>query len=680
MMTASELKEFAQLSQATYAHFETSDFAYNGGVADDAWNNLKEPPNTASAFCDKEAKDFTARYEILHQCSDDPAVNFDSNGFSATLFRDKNNGHLVLGFRGTEFDNDKTRDLFSTDLRIGIDGYASPQAIAEYRYIKQLMTPAGQAVQYTEQELTNLSAIYWDFHPVSPDPQIALVQQADWNALQARILADKGVDAGQGSVPLIASTEDLSLTGHSLGGHLAMLATRLFPQLSGVEVVTVNAPGFFPSVDTILSSFSSRFSDKITRMESVGDGVSEIGAMRDNPLAFPGQTITVGMETRPGLLDPFGANHSCANIADGLKLIELFGKLDSRYAENVRLMIPLFNVSSQEPISSYEYLLDKLRNAILGADISVTVVETDNQPQTRDDFYQKANALADNEQFVSLVGKLKIDVSPANLIDRARTDFSAFLSLFTLSPIILSGTNATNQACLDDLLKTAWEPEYQQWHDDITSSDSERTFTDTYLQDRTKMLSYIIQANLRDISPDNSTGLIQWVDATDQSNHFFSDKQNNTTISVTGSAYPSIPGINPAITFGSQSDDSIHGTTGVDHIYGDAGNDVIYGNAGNDYLEGNAGIDFLNGGENDDILIGGAGDDTLNGDAGNDYLEGGLGIDTYRIVSGEGTDTILDADGFGYIQWDGLVLSGSSGLAADKWKHPGDQGEIVNVL
>ena len=40
MMTASELKEFAQLSQATYAHFETSDFAYNGGVADDAWKPL----------------------------------------------------------------------------------------------------------------------------------------------------------------------------------------------------------------------------------------------------------------------------------------------------------------------------------------------------------------------------------------------------------------------------------------------------------------------------------------------------------------------------------------------------------------------------------------------------------------------------------------------------------------
>jgi Ca2+-binding RTX toxin-like protein len=127
-----------------------------------------------------------------------------------------------------------------------------------------------------------------------------------------------------------------------------------------------------------------------------------------------------------------------------------------------------------------------------------------------------------------------------------------------------------------------------------------------------------------------------------------------------------------AITFGSQSDDTLNGSTGVDHLYGGVGNDVIYGNASNDYLEGNVGNDELHGGDNDDILIGGAGDDTLNGDAGNDYLEGGFGIDTYRIVSGEGTDTILDTDGFGYIQWDNVILSGSSGLAADKWKHPGD--------
>ena len=82
MPSATQLKEFAQLSQATYAHFETNDFFYFGGTPDSALENLEKTPNKSSAFCDKEAKDLTSRYEILHQYAD----NSDSNGFSATLF------------------------------------------------------------------------------------------------------------------------------------------------------------------------------------------------------------------------------------------------------------------------------------------------------------------------------------------------------------------------------------------------------------------------------------------------------------------------------------------------------------------------------------------------------------------------------------------------------------------
>lgn len=96
MLSATQLKEFAQLSQATYAHFETNDFVYLGGTANSVLRNLKETPNKASAFCDTEATDLTARFEILHQYADKP----DSNGFSATLFRDK--GPKGVGQKGSE--------------------------------------------------------------------------------------------------------------------------------------------------------------------------------------------------------------------------------------------------------------------------------------------------------------------------------------------------------------------------------------------------------------------------------------------------------------------------------------------------------------------------------------------------------------------------------------------------
>jgi hypothetical protein len=91
MLSATQFKEYAQLSQAAYAHFDASDFTLMGGIADDAWKNLQEIPNKASSFCEKEAEEFLSRYEILHQYADNP----DSNGFSATLFRDKETGHLV---------------------------------------------------------------------------------------------------------------------------------------------------------------------------------------------------------------------------------------------------------------------------------------------------------------------------------------------------------------------------------------------------------------------------------------------------------------------------------------------------------------------------------------------------------------------------------------------------------
>lgn len=77
----------------------------------------------------------------------------------------------------------------------------------------------------------------------------------------------------------------------------------------------------------------------------------------------------------------------------------------------------------------------------------------------------------------------------------------------TLSPIVIRGNDATSQADLDALLKTAWEPEYQQWHDDINKTDAQRAFTDTYLQDRAKMLSYIIQANQQNILPSTDGSL-----------------------------------------------------------------------------------------------------------------------------------------------------------------------------
>lgn len=230
MKTTTELKEFAQLAQASYALLNKSTFYKNDVTTKTA---LQESPN--GAFADIQATDFTNRYSVLNQFRD---FNTTANGgFSATLFQDKDNpNRLVLSFAGTEFETDKYRDLV-TDAQIGTVGYAMPQVLAMYRYIKQLRTGAGTAVSYSDAEISRLYALAGSTESAA--------------AFKAKLLADTGIDAGQGAgVALMGSGKEIDLAGHSLGGHLALLAQRLFPGTFD-DVVTVTVGDSHKETDCV---------------------------------------------------------------------------------------------------------------------------------------------------------------------------------------------------------------------------------------------------------------------------------------------------------------------------------------------------------------------------------------------------------------------------------------------
>jgi VCBS repeat-containing protein len=92
-------------------------------------------------------------------------------------------------------------------------------------------------------------------------------------------------------------------------------------------------------------------------------------------------------------------------------------------------------------------------------------------------------------------------------------------------------------------------------------------------------------------------------------------------------------------------------------------NDAMIGGTSGDTLDGGEGNDFLYGGDGADTLTGGAGNDVLIGGTGNDTLDGGSGYDTYLI---EGTDTIRDSDGKGYLKDKaGNLISGAIEKHAD---------------
>jgi Ca2+-binding RTX toxin-like protein len=117
---------------------------------------------------------------------------------------------------------------------------------------------------------------------------------------------------------------------------------------------------------------------------------------------------------------------------------------------------------------------------------------------------------------------------------------------------------------------------------------------------------------------------------------------------------------------GRGGDDHLYGGDGADTIIGNGGNDYIEGNAGDDVLlDGGAGNDILLGQQGNDILVGGADHDRLNGGLGDDRLEGGTGSDQYTYFTGQGRDTITDADHNGSIVFDGQVLVGGVHRSGD---------------
>jgi len=105
---------------------------------------------------------------------------------------------------------------------------------------------------------------------------------------------------------------------------------------------------------------------------------------------------------------------------------------------------------------------------------------------------------------------------------------------------------------------------------------------------------------------------------------------------------------------GTDSNETLNGTSNGDYIAGGDGDDRLLGNGANDVLFGGAGDDYLDGGAGDDVLIGGAGADTLEVDQGTDLiiyesvLDAGDTINGFNAAAGHDVvslDPLLDGLG-----------------------------------
>lgn len=589
MATITEYFEQAQLSLAAYALNLTP------GISGTAYTGKLE----AAGMSSPQAENFATTYSVVDQFTD------PLTGFSATVF-DKT-GIKYFAIRGTEglFSFSGAVDWLNNVADVGAEGIAIRQGLALLNYLQRLQGAAGNPV----------------------------VQYA-YDSLTRTIITTTGTANGW------LSGQQVSVTGHSLGGHLAIMMSRLAPDMMNA-VYTYNAPGFDTALRTNLFPLTSEGFFNTLRAAPIGPITGPIGTAWNSGImtqwyvqgdvvhgigSTPGsQGIVFSENTNQGVVDA----HDIKAITDSLAIYDLFAEIDSSLntadpAVGIGKVTDILKAASNNSSDTLERTVNALVNffGLEFAPLAGALIDN------RDVLYQRVVQLQTVTKNLAANSTLQVDslvtISASGLANLAQgSEALAYrYALKELNPFAIVGNNA-----LYDAYNQNGELDL---YNRVTG---QGTLTAAYLADRATMLGWKNQdftADGQRTLRGSRTETYQFIDKTLKDTF-----GNDLTFTVRGSQPGSVG--NPAkVIFG-----------------GDAADLLVGGNV-------NAG----------DRLYGGGDDDTLQGNQGNDYLEGGKGNDTYVWNTGDGFDTVLDTDGIGKLVIDGKVVSGGIKVA---------QGDYVNA-
>ncbi len=593
----------------------------------------------------------------------------DATGFAASLFGDGN--EKVLAIRGTETDGEQMDlDLFQADLQeIGGLGMAISQFVSLFNYIHVLHTAEGAP------------SLQLKLHRAKEKPP-----EVNEDALVfgngEYFWVTGSTDPDREGLGLLSSADRVTVTGHSLGGHLAALAMRVFPDLFD-QAATFNAPGNDPHIgleegvglsklllNLGITALATNPLDKFGAIENIVTGgakltdqflINMIGEFQapmvsgfDDPqiagrlhsLASeseaPGDDHSVASSTliagKPASDHVFvtteANSHSMSQLVDALGVQALLERLSPDIG--LTGAGQLVEVASDHGSDSLERLVGSLYRLLIDSSAddpqetvsqgAFYIIDPPTPFEGRGSLHSQLLAL--EQKLADTPGLSLISLAarnPAELATLAGSDSVEGLAyryaLQQLNPFAVLGPADLYAAHTTDGALNADQ------------------FSEQFLTDRARFLSQALAGNRADS---------HYILESPYSHEAYRDLETGYRF-VTGDALQD-PHHYSISQWPKEADRLVFGSHAGEEIQG---------------------------GEHDDHLYGQAGDDILQGNAGDDYLEGGSGNDLYIAHQGDGLDTILDTDGIGRILIDGDTLSGGQRIAEGLWESTDGQHQFA---